>query len=285
MHVHSLHSGMCDLPVLSRICRESYNEPAALYETLTQRGMDLITITDHDSIDAVESLRRYPNFFLSEEVSATTPAGTRCHLGIYDITEKQHLKLQEYRDDWPRLMAYLREQRLLFAVNHVFSGLTGRRTSQDLALFAQDAPAWEVRNGHMPEPANALSSKLARELGRISLGGSDAHDLLGPGRTFTEVNGARSKQEFFAGLRAGRGEVYGDSGSCLKLTREVMGIVRGLIRERPWAWLLAPLAVGVPVFTVAAQLRDHWLAARWRAWRKDRPPAVPIEAAAVRRTA
>ena len=85
LHVHTVHSGMCTVPVLSRVCLESYNEPHALYERLKQRGMDLVTVTDHDSIDAVEELRRYPDFFLSEEVTCTMPSGTEMHAGVYGI--------------------------------------------------------------------------------------------------------------------------------------------------------------------------------------------------------
>ncbi len=59
LHVHTIHSGMCTVPVFNRIYRESYNQPEHLYETLKRRGMDLVTVTDHDSIDAAESLRRH----------------------------------------------------------------------------------------------------------------------------------------------------------------------------------------------------------------------------------
>src|SRR5260370_23512242 len=57
LHVHTIHSGMCTVPGLRRICRESYNDPLAVYEKLKRLGMDLVTIADHDSIDAVEALR------------------------------------------------------------------------------------------------------------------------------------------------------------------------------------------------------------------------------------
>ena len=83
LHVHTVHSGMCTVPGFTRVCKESYNEPHALYERLKARGMDLVTVTDHDSIDAVEALRRYPDFFLSEEVTCTMPSGTEMHAGVY----------------------------------------------------------------------------------------------------------------------------------------------------------------------------------------------------------
>src|SRR5579862_4471459 len=128
LHVHTIHSGMCTVPVFNRICRESYNDPLEVYEVLKRRGMDLVTITDHDSIGAAEQLRKFPDFFLSEEVSCSTPEGTRLHVGVYDITERDHLELQRRRDDLLSLIGYMRERRLLFSLNHVFSRLTGRRT-------------------------------------------------------------------------------------------------------------------------------------------------------------
>src|SRR5437763_15557333 len=124
LHVHTRNSGMCGVPLLSRICRESYNDPQAVYETLKQRGMDLVTVTDHDSIDAVEPLRSHPDFFLSEEVSCTTSNGTHLHMGVYGIEERHHRELQRRANDMASLLAYLDDERLLFSVNHVFSGLT-----------------------------------------------------------------------------------------------------------------------------------------------------------------
>ena len=103
---------MCTVPLLNRVCRESYSEPLAVYETLKQRGMDLVTVTDHDSIDAAESLRRKSGFFLSEEVSAVTPSGTRLHVGVYDIQEHHHTEIQRRREDLMSLIAYLGEQQL-----------------------------------------------------------------------------------------------------------------------------------------------------------------------------
>src|SRR3954467_5257191 len=110
LHVHTLHSGMCDVPVLRAICRESYNHPLAVYEKLKRLGMDLVTITDHDSIDSVEELRSRPDFFLSEEVSCQLPSGTRLHVGVYDITDRDHIELQRRRSDFEALTAWLRER-------------------------------------------------------------------------------------------------------------------------------------------------------------------------------
>jgi predicted metal-dependent phosphoesterase TrpH len=117
---------MCTIPLLKRICRESYCDPLEVYGTLKQRGMKLVTVTDHDSIDAAECLRRFPDFFLSEEVSCMTTEGTKFHLGVYDISERDHVQIQRRRGDIPSLVAYLEERGLFFSINHVFGGFEVR---------------------------------------------------------------------------------------------------------------------------------------------------------------
>ena len=91
LHVHSVHSGTLPAVILRHFFLESYSPPAEVYSTLRERGMDLVTLTDHDSIGGAEELRRYPDFFVSEEVTCTMPSGTQVHIGVYDITERQHI--------------------------------------------------------------------------------------------------------------------------------------------------------------------------------------------------
>src|SRR6476646_5762791 len=116
LHVHTIHSGMCTLPLLRRICRESYSDPLQVYETAKRRGMDLVTVSDRDSIVANQQLRHLPDFFLSEEVTCTMPSGTEIRMGVYDIEESHHMELQRRRRDLPALIAWLQEEKLLFSV-------------------------------------------------------------------------------------------------------------------------------------------------------------------------
>jgi predicted metal-dependent phosphoesterase TrpH len=238
LHVHSIASGMCNTPGLSRICRESYNEPQEVYDQLKRLGMSMVTLTDHDSIEAAEVLRRNPDFFLSEEVTAKLPSG---------------------------LVMYLSERKLFFSVNHVFSGLTGRREEDDFDWFASYVPAFEVRNGQMWPEANASAERLASRLGKIGLAGSDAHTIAGAGLTYTEVPGVRTVSEFFAGLRAGRGVVHGAHGSYAKLTADVYRIARSFFREKPWALPILPLTVLVPAITAGHWLNEMRFCRKWTA--------------------
>jgi predicted metal-dependent phosphoesterase TrpH len=254
---------MCTVPVLKRICRESYNDPHEVYETLKTRGMDFVTVTDHDSIDAAECLRHHPDFFLSEEVSCSTENGTHLHMGVYGIEEKDHQELQLRRDDMPRLIAFLRQKRLLFSINHVFSSLTGPRTAGDFEDFATQFPAVETRNGQMLEVANRHAAAFAERHGRIAMGGSDAHTLASLGRTYTAVEGARTPAEFLQGLRNGRSVAIGESGDVWKLTKAVCAIGASLVEEKPWAATLLPLMAFVPVITIVNFMMELSFAAKW----------------------
>lgn len=249
MHVHTKFSGACTTPFLRKICRESYSEPETVYATLRRRGMDLVTLTDHDSIDGAERLRGHGNFFASEELTCRMPSGSAVHVGVYDITERQHVQLQRRRDDLVALLMYLTENRLFFSVNHVFSCLTGKREADDYAWFRDYFPAVESRNGQMLARQNDDSQRLVREWRKVEIGGSDAHASASAATAYTEVPGARTKEEFFAGLRAGKGRVAGDSGNYLKLTRDVLMIGASMMGDTPWTLPLLPLALLVPVAT------------------------------------
>jgi predicted metal-dependent phosphoesterase TrpH len=254
LHVHSTGSGMCNTPGLTRICKESYNQPGDVYRVSKQRGMSIVTVTDHDSIEAAETLRKYPDFFLSEEVTVRMPSGTEMHMGVYGITEKDHTQIQRRRNDFIALVMYLTERKLFFSVNHVFSGLTGRRSEDDFNWFASYAPAFEVRNGHMCPEANQHATNLAKTLGKVGTAGSDSHTLSGIALTFTEVPGARNVEEYFQGLRAGRSIIHGEHGGYGKLTTDIFRFAGGLLDEKPWTVAMLPLTVFIPSITAG-----HWL--------------------------
>jgi len=221
LHVHSIHSGPTDLPVLGRVGNECYSEPEAVYEAARRRGMTLVTLTDHDSIEGVLRLAGRPDVFVSEEVTVTVPGGRILHLGVYDIDEAQHRGIVARRGDAEQLFAYLAEERIPAAVNHLFSALTGRRDTADLHLPLSRVPLVEVRNGMMSPRTNAFAATAARLAGLASVGGSDAHTLASVARAFTTVVGARDKREFLDGLRRGLTIPEGRSGSYARLTADV----------------------------------------------------------------
>jgi predicted metal-dependent phosphoesterase TrpH len=256
---------MCDTPGLTRIAKESYNRPAEVYDLCKRLGMSIVTLTDHDSIDAAENLRKYPDFFLSEEVTVRMPTGTQIHLGVYGITEKDHAEISRRRNDFISLLMYLTERKLFFSLNHVFSSLTGRRDLDDFNWFASYVPAFEVRNGQMWNQANQRASQLAAKLGKAGVAGSDSHTLSGVARTFTEVPGARTVEEYFSGLRAGRGVVHGQDGGYAKLTLDIFNFIGSVLKDKPAAAALLPLTVFIPAITAFHWLNEIRFCKQWAA--------------------
>lgn len=273
MHVHTYFSGACTTPVVRRFCRESYSDPRDVYSELGRRGMNLFTLTDHDSIEGAQKLRGHRDFFLSEELTCRMPSGTEVHVGVYDFHECQHAQLQRRRNDLVSLLMYLTERRLFFSINHVFSSVTGRRDPADFLWFRRYFPAIETRNSHMLERANGHAAALARQWQKIAIGGSDAHALPSVGTAYTEVRGARDKEEFFAGLRNGMGRVAGESGHFTKLTRDVFLIAVEMMREKYWTALLAPLAILLPAITYLNYRDERAFCRDWAARILDEPEA------------
>src|SRR5437667_375370 len=55
LHVHSDHSGLKQLRFLRM--RDCYSAPVDVYRSAKARGMDLVTLTDHDTIDGCLAIR------------------------------------------------------------------------------------------------------------------------------------------------------------------------------------------------------------------------------------
>jgi predicted metal-dependent phosphoesterase TrpH len=263
LHVHTTHSGYCTIPVAKRFCQECYNEPLAVYQRLKQLGMNLVTVTDHDSIGAIEELGRFNDFFSSVEISIEMPGGTEAHVSVYGLDERQHIETQRRRNDIASLLAYLDEHRLLFGINHVFSGLTGRRELSDFDWFERHFPLWETRNGAMLPAANRAASAIAASLGKGATGGSDSHTMHSLASAFTEVPGARNREEFLDGLRAGQGVVLGTEGDGTRVVRDVFSIAMSLAKTQPWTIPLMPALLGLPVVALVNFLKETRFAAVW----------------------
>ena len=86
LHVHTCYSrGNATLAFLG--ARDCYSRPEAVYAVAKARGMDLVAITDHDTIDgALALLERMPgarDIIVGEAVSCWLPdGGLQVHLGV-----------------------------------------------------------------------------------------------------------------------------------------------------------------------------------------------------------
>lgn len=226
LHVHSYHSRVNgNMPFLKS--RDCYSPPEDVYRVAKVRGMDFVTITDHDSIDGcLEYLDRHPDasdFIIGEEVSCRMPDGdVEVHIGVYGTNETLHRELQPLRGSVFEVAALLRERGVLFVLNHLLHFYRGQVPLATYLRLLEEVPALEARNGTMLPAHNELIEKIAGP--RTTIGGSDAHTLRRIGTTWTEAPG-ETPQEFLASLAAGRSRVGGVHGGAGAVIRDVYGVI------------------------------------------------------------
>jgi predicted metal-dependent phosphoesterase TrpH len=230
LHVHSRHSGPATVPVLGLLAQECYSTPQQVYEEARRKGMDLVTLTDHDTIAGALELAGRPDTFVSEEVTCLLPEGRQLHLGVFDISERQHEVISRRRSDAESLFAFLAEERIPVCANHLFSALTGHRSTEDIQLALRHATLVETRNGMMSAACNETAERVALDAGRSGCGGSDAHTLATVARAYTCVR-ARDKREFLAGLRHGWTLPAGASGTYARFTADLCRILAGALSD------------------------------------------------------
>lgn len=268
-HVHSIHSGYSTLRPFRRVMRESYNTPEAIYRLARAHGMDLVTITDHDAIDGAMTLADRADVIVGCEVTGVFPDDrVRVHLNVFELTEVQHREIQRLRHDVRDLMRYLRREELFVSLNHVASGINGPITAPHVAALLPWVNALETINGSRLPVQNRTARCLAEAAAKTGIAGSDSHTHRGIGHTWTEVPGARTRDEFMAGLWEGRAIVGGRQGSFLTMASDVCRFSANFcvdqarrVRRDPFAWRKHALFFGgvfglplVPIALAAAYL-------------------------------
>jgi predicted metal-dependent phosphoesterase TrpH len=233
LHCHSVYSTFKYFRIANT--RDSYNRPEEVYRLAKERGMDFVTITDHDSIDGcLALLDRHPDledFFISEEVETWFPeTRQRIHVNVFDIDQKQHHEIQRRRRNIYDLHQYLREENIIASANHMFQNYRMRNSprryfEEMLRMF----DIFEVKNGAMTSQHNRLVEDLMavvrEKRGAVSLvAGSDAHTLTPLARVYT-VAEAASIPEFLSKVRTGACFVWGTEMGFRMLLSDVYRMV------------------------------------------------------------
>jgi predicted metal-dependent phosphoesterase TrpH len=232
-HVHTVYSGRSTIRPLDRILRESYNTPEGVYRRAKARGMDLVAVTDHDRIDGALTIADRPDVIVGCEVTGVFPNDSvRVHLGVLGVTEAQHAEIQRLRYNVAELLPYLRQERVFTSINHIASRINGEITAKHIAALVPWVDGIEIVNGSRLGSQNQTARALAEAYGRIPIAGSDSHTRRGIGRTWIEVDGARTREEFLAGLRAGRVTVGGRQGNYFTMASDIVRVAGGFYQEQ-----------------------------------------------------
>ena len=226
LHVHSSASQISKLGVQRSLqIPECATEPLEVYELAKRRGMDFVTITDHDTIDGALSLAHLPDVFISEELTASFKGEPQAvHVLCYGISPDDHEWLQANRGDVEACAAYLHDHEITAALAHPFYAVAAPLTARHRRRLAELFPIWETRNGSRAKELNLPAFVYIETHGGTAIGGSDDHAGIDIGRTFTETPRATTPREFLAHVRAGRASAHGQQGSAAKWAHAAMAL-------------------------------------------------------------
>ncbi len=225
LHCHSIYSDYPAYWIMRRFgSGESYTEPEDLYWTQKRRGMDFVTVTDHDRIEgAVELAEKYDDAFISTEISTGFPEdGVKVHILALGITEEQFREIRLVQPDIYELQQLLREQNIVHVAAHPVFDMTGVMKPDHIEKLILMFENIEVHNGALVKQANmqireilnTLTPQLIEQWSKkhkiepvgkqpwlkAFTGGSDDHSGYKLAKAWTRVNGAKTWQEFLQGI-------------------------------------------------------------------------------------
>jgi len=245
LHVHSRLSRQSAEWFRRKIdCPECSTPPEAVYRLARQRGMDFVTITDHDSIDGALEIAHLPGAFLSEEVTACFPEdGVKVHVVALNTAPANHQPLQERRGNLYDLVAYLRKESILHFCAHPVYSVDGRLTVDHLEQLLLLFGLLEAVNGQHTSPEAFLFREVVDRLSEPDLeaiarrhgidpvgekpwrkgwvAGSDDHSMLCIAATYTETAPVDSLDAFLHEIARGAGRPAGEPAASMKLAHTI----------------------------------------------------------------
>jgi glycosyltransferase involved in cell wall biosynthesis/predicted metal-dependent phosphoesterase TrpH len=233
LHCHSTASELSKLGVQRALgLPECATPPEEVYELAKRRGMDFVTITDHDTIAGAQQIADRPDVFVSEELTAWFKGEPQAvHVLCYGITADDHDWLQAHADDVEQVAEYLHDNEIACALAHPFYAVEAPLTPRHRRRLAQLFGVWETRNGSRARELNAPAAVYIETHGGTGVGGSDDHAGVDIGRTFTETPVAHTWHEYLGHVRTGQAAARGDQGSAAKWAHSAMALaVRALGR-------------------------------------------------------
>ena len=231
LHCHSTASAVSRLGVQRALgLPECATPPHEAYELAKRRGMDFVTLTDHDTIDGALALADLPDTFVSVELTAHFRGEQQAvHVLCLGITPAQWEWLAAHAGDVEECAEYLQASTIVAALAHPFYAVAAPLRSRHRRRLAELFPIWETRNGSRAPELNMPAAIYVETNGGTAIGGSDDHAGIDIGRTFTQTPHASTPDRFLAHLREGRAAPAGEQGSTEKWAHAAMALtVRAL---------------------------------------------------------
>ncbi|HEY6638447.1 MAG TPA: PHP-associated domain-containing protein, partial [Solirubrobacterales bacterium] len=226
LHCHSTASEISKLGIQRSLgLPECATPPEEVYELAKRRGMDFVTITDHDTIEGCLQIADRDDVFIAEELTAWFRGEPQAvHVLCFGLTPDDHARLQQWNHDLEVCAEYLHSHEIACSLAHPFYAVEAPLSPEHRRQLAQLFPVWETRNGSRARELNMPAAIYIETHGGTGTGGSDDHAGVDIGRTFTETPPAATPEEFLHHIREGRAEARGEQGSAAKWAHAAMAL-------------------------------------------------------------
>ena len=235
MHVHSEASRQSARWILRTLkAPESFTPPELIYDLARKRGMDLVTITD---VNTLEKIAKLPGTFLSEEVASQLPGSRKpVHLLVYHITGEHHEELMKLKANVFDVLDFMNGNGLVNALAHPFYFPGEDLTTSEWTDLVKRVSLVEGRNGTRAAWENQAAEEMTRRIRGEGFGGftggSDDHCGRFFGLTWTEAECDGTPAGFLNAVSRGRGVLKGDHGSAVRSSYAVYSIAYSFYRNR-----------------------------------------------------
>ena len=223
LHVHSCYSKRPSSWILQKIgCQESYTLPLEVYKNAKAKGMDYVTITDHNQIDGALEIAHLKDSFISEEITAYFPEdGCKIHVLAWNINEDDHREISRLRENIYELCTFLKNRNIPFGAAHPLYSINDRLNLghfEKLLLMFNNFELNGTRDFHQnqvlkkilyslsPEAIEMLENKnnfkayFEKPWIKQVTGGSDDHSSLNIASKYTSISGVNEIKDFFKAL-------------------------------------------------------------------------------------
>jgi glycosyltransferase involved in cell wall biosynthesis len=268
LHLHSKYSDHPSEWFLRKLgTSESYTEPEFIYRTAKARGMDFVTITDHNNFTGSKLLHEaHPeDTFTGVESTVYFPEdGCKVHILVWNLTEEQFEQIQRLRRDIYAFRDFLKWENLPYAVAHATYSLNRTILPDHLEKLILLFDVFEAVNGGRNARNNRSWEEFLRTLTREDTdrlykkhtiepfgdtpwikgftGGSDDHAGIYLAKSFTTAEGD-TPAAFLDSIRSKQSEGRGRHADFHGFALSVYKIAYDHLRSRQNTGIDGPLSL------------------------------------------
>jgi hypothetical protein len=233
---------------------ESYTDPVDVYMAAKARGMDVVTITDHNTLAGSLAIAHLPDTFLSCEFDTWFPEdGVKVHVVALGLDEDTFAQANLARRSVYEVTAFLREAGVAHFLAHPLFDMSGVLTPDHVERLLLLFNVLEGINGSRTQRCNGLLRQIVASLTAETIadmaerqgiepygpepwkkgltGGSDDHSGLFTAGAHTVAGGDGTTAGFLRAVAAGDCAPAGEDGDARLLAHSIYAASFWRIRE------------------------------------------------------